>query len=67
MTQQFDLFFVNEAAPAKLTGASVVTHHSPTALSEEDIVRQLQATGRYRILKSLTPVLSRRPCGPDFP
>lgn len=55
MAQQFDLFTVNGAAPAKADGSFATKRHSSTALSEDDMVRQLQATGRYRILKKLEP------------
>ncbi|MDX3925984.1 MAG: hypothetical protein QHC90_09320 [Shinella sp.] len=40
MTQQFDLFISSEAASPKVT-ASALKRHSPTVLSENDMVRQL--------------------------
>lgn len=55
MTQQFDLFVATDTVPAKVTGSSALKRHSPSRLSEEDMVRQLQETGRYRILKKLEP------------
>lgn len=55
MTQQFDLFVANEAVPAKVTGSWALKRHSPNVLCEADMVRQLQETGRYRILKKLEP------------
>jgi DNA polymerase-3 subunit epsilon len=64
MIQQFDLFASPEAAPAKVNGSSAMKRHSPAALSEDDMVRHLQETGRYRILKKLEPravVASARP------
>ena len=69
MAQQFDLFVVNGAAPAKADGSSATKRHSSTALSEDDMVRQLQIeTGRYRILKKLEPrSIASRPHDPRFP
>ncbi len=55
MTQQFDLFVSPEAAPVKVAGPAAMKRHSPAALSEDDMVRRLQVTGRYRILKKLEP------------
>lgn len=55
MTQQFDLFIASGTAPSKVTGSPAMKRHSPTALSEEDMVRHLQETGRYRILRKLEP------------
>ncbi|NRP70012.1 DNA polymerase III PolC-type [Ensifer psoraleae] len=55
MTQQFDLFVANEAVPAKVTGSLALKRHSSNVLCEAEMVRQLQETGRYRILKKLEP------------
>lgn len=53
MTQQFDLFVSPDAAPEKVTGSPVMKRHSTAALNEEDMVRHLEETGRYHILKRL--------------
>jgi DNA polymerase-3 subunit epsilon len=66
MTQQFDLFVSPEAAPVKVTGSAEMKRYSPAALSEDDVVRHLQETARYRILKSSSLVLSRRQRERDF-
>ncbi|AJD44731.1 3'-5' exonuclease [Rhizobium sp. SEMIA 4085] len=66
MTQQFDLFDANGAAPAKGAGSST-KRRSPTALSEDDMVRQLHETGRYRILTKLEPRLVITAARPGFP
>jgi DNA polymerase-3 subunit epsilon len=66
MTQQFDLFDANGAAPAKGAGSSM-KRHSPVALSEDDMVRQLHETGRYRILRKLEPRLVTAAARPGFP
>lgn len=66
MTQQFDLFDADGAAPAKGAGSST-KRHSPAALSEDDMVRQLHETGRYRILRKLEPRLVITAARPGFP
>ncbi|TCU37876.1 3'-5' exonuclease [Rhizobium azibense] len=65
MTQQFDLFDANGAAPAKGKGSP--KRHSPAALSEDDMVRQLHETGRYRILRKLEQRLVITAARPEFP
>lgn len=66
MTQQFDLFDADGAAPGKGAGSST-KRHSPAALSEDDMVRQLHETGRYRILTKLEPRLVITAARPGFP
>lgn len=67
MTQQFDLFAATETAPQNVPGSSVAKRHHTTALSEEDMVRQLRETGRYRILKKLEPRYVTAAARPGFP
>lgn len=67
MTQQFDLFVSPQAAPVKVTGSPAMKRHSPVALSEDDMVRHLQETGRYRILKKLEPRPVQASARPGFP
>ncbi|WP_083338352.1 exonuclease domain-containing protein [Ensifer sp. LCM 4579] len=67
MTQQFDLFVANETAPAKVAGSSAMKRHAPKVLSEADMVRQLQETGRYRILKKPEPRCVTAAARPGFP
>jgi DNA polymerase-3 subunit epsilon len=67
MAQQFDLFVVNGPEPAKADGSPATKRHSSTVLSEDDMVRQLQATGRYRILKKLEPRSVITAARPGFP
>ncbi|MEP9400117.1 3'-5' exonuclease [Mesorhizobium sp. KR2-14] len=55
MAQQFDLFVSQATAPAKAAGSSAMKQQPSPVLSEDDMVRHLQATGRYRILKKLEP------------
>ncbi|MDT4841657.1 3'-5' exonuclease [Ensifer sp. 22521] len=64
MTQQFDLFASNEAATKKAGGGSAVKR---TSLNEEDMVRHLQATGRYRLLQRLVPRAVVPVARPGFP
>lgn len=54
MTQQFDLFVAEDVTNQKAVG-SPAKRHPQTPLSEEDMVRVLRETGRYRILKKLEP------------
>nr|WP_245581966.1 3'-5' exonuclease [Phyllobacterium phragmitis] len=42
-------------------------HRSPAALSEDDMVRHLQETGRYRVLKKLEPRSVTAAARPGFP
>ncbi|MEY9586560.1 3'-5' exonuclease [Sinorhizobium fredii] len=65
--RQFDLFVADEAAPAKSDGSSAKKRHSPSGLSEDDMVWQLQETGRYRILKKLEPRSVTTAARPGFP
>lgn len=67
MTQQFDLFVANEAVPAKVTGSSALKRNPPKVLSEADMVRHLQETGRYRILKKLEPRTASLAARSGFP
>ncbi|MBZ9791000.1 3'-5' exonuclease [Rhizobium sp. 3T7] len=67
MTQQFDLFVSPEAAPVKVTGSPAMKRHSQAALSEDEMVRHLQETGRYRILKKLEPRPVPASARPGFP
>ncbi|WP_348628074.1 hypothetical protein [Sinorhizobium sp. BJ1] len=53
--QQFDLFPSSKTAPVKAAASSTMKRQPTAALSEDDRVRQLHATGRYRILKKLEP------------
>ncbi|VTZ65281.1 3'-5' exonuclease [Sinorhizobium medicae] len=67
MTQQFDLFVSRKDAAVKAAGSSAMKRRPSTAPSEDDMVRRLHATGRYRILKKLEgrPVASA--ARPGFP
>ncbi|AVA24388.1 3'-5' exonuclease [Rhizobium sp. NXC24] len=67
MTQQFDLFVSNETPSAKATASLPAKRRSSAALSEDDMVQQLQATGRYRILKKLEPRAVATEARPGFP
>ncbi|MBP1886451.1 3'-5' exonuclease [Sinorhizobium mexicanum] len=67
MAQQFDLFVSNEPAFAKPAGLSATKRLASIALSEDEMVRQLQATGRYRILKKLEPRPVTTAARPEFP
>jgi DNA polymerase-3 subunit epsilon len=67
MTRQFDLFVSPEAAPVKVAGSPAMKRHSPAGLSEDDMVRHLQETGRYRILKKLEPRSITAAARPGFP
>ncbi|HEV7309219.1 3'-5' exonuclease [Ensifer sp.] len=53
MTQQFDLFVAGGPAPGNVGGLSAGRRRSAPALSEDDMVRMLRETERYRILKKL--------------
>ena len=64
MTQQFDLFASNEPASKKAGGGLAVKR---TSLNEEDMVRHLQATGRYRLLQRLVPRAVVPVARPGFP
>ncbi|OCP02674.1 MULTISPECIES: 3'-5' exonuclease [unclassified Ensifer] len=64
MTQQFDLFVSNEAPSGKEGRGSTVKR---TSLNEEDMVRHLQATGRYRLLQRLVPRSVVPAARPGFP
>jgi len=55
VTQQFDLFVPNAAPSAKAATSLLQNHQASAALSEDDMVRRLEATGRYRILRKLEP------------
>ena len=66
MTQQFDLFVAEDMTYQKAVGSSA-KRHPPTALSEEDMVRVLRETGRYRILKKLEPRPVTASPHPGFP
>lgn len=65
MTQQFDLFVSPDTAPAKTSG-SAMKRHSPAVLSDEDMVRHIEGTGRYRILKKLELCSVSASSRPDF-
>ncbi|WP_027998840.1 3'-5' exonuclease [Sinorhizobium arboris] len=67
MVQQFDLFVSNETTSAKSIGSSATKRQPYAALSEVDMVRQLQATGRYRVLKKLEPRSAAVLARPGFP
>src|SRR6185437_16014333 len=67
MAQQFDLFVSQATAPAKAAGSSAMKQQPSPVLSEDDMVRHLQATGRYRILKKLEPRSVTTAARPGFP
>lgn len=46
MAQQFDLFVKHETASVKAAGSSAFKRQPSTAPNEDEMVRQLQATGR---------------------
>lgn len=64
MTQQFDLFVSDEATSKKAGGGPAVKRAS---LTEDDMVRHLQATGRYRLLQRLVPRAVVPVARPGFP
>lgn len=66
MLQQFDLFVASDAANQKMIG-SPTAQQQPSALGEEDMVRVLRETGRYRILKKLEPRSVTTSPRPGFP
>ncbi|MQB45431.1 3'-5' exonuclease [Rhizobium sp. ICMP 5592] len=51
----------------KAASSPATKRHSPAALSEEDMVRHLQETGRYRILNKLEPRSVTASARPGFP
>ncbi|WEX91125.1 3'-5' exonuclease [Sinorhizobium garamanticum] len=65
--KQFDLFVADEAAPVKADGSSVKKRHPRSGLSEDDMVRQLQESGSYRILRKLEPRPVATIACPEFP
>ncbi|MBB4244565.1 MULTISPECIES: hypothetical protein [Rhizobium] len=67
MTQQFDLFVSSETPSAKAAASLPAKRQRSAALSEDDMVQQLQATGRYRILKKLEPRAIATEARPGFP
>lgn len=67
MAQQLDLFVSQEMAPGKASVPSAMKHQPSPGLNEDDMVRHLQATGRYRILKMLEPRPVMSAARPGFP
>lgn len=67
MTQQFDLFVSDEAASPKAATSLLRKRQPSAALSEDDLVRQLQGTGRYHIPKELEPRTVTATERPGFP
>lgn len=63
MAQQFDLFVTDDSAPAKAPAPSTMKHGPSIGLSEDEIVRHLQATGPVSYLRR---VPSGRPLAPSF-
>lgn len=67
MAQQFDLFVSNGMAPSKASSSSTTKRQPPIISSEDEMVRQLLSTGRYRILKKLEPRAVATVARPEFP
>jgi DNA polymerase III subunit epsilon len=67
MAQQFDLFVSKATAPGKKSVPSAMKHQPSPGLNEDDMVRHLQATGRYRILKMLEPRPVMAAARPGYP
>jgi DNA polymerase-3 subunit epsilon len=55
MAQQFDFFVSAETGPVKRAGAAKPMRLPPDTASEEEMIRHLQATGRYRVLTRIEP------------
>ncbi|WP_431324427.1 3'-5' exonuclease [Rhizobium sp. YTU87027] len=66
MPHQFDLFS-SEIAPGEVACASATKRRPATALTEDEMVQHLQATGQYRILKKLCPRDVAPIASPGFP
>ncbi|NRQ17366.1 3'-5' exonuclease [Ensifer sesbaniae] len=67
MTQQFDLFVSDEPAPSKAVHPLSMKRQASTVLSDEEMVRHLRATGRFRILTKLEPRPIATALRPEFP
>jgi DNA polymerase-3 subunit epsilon len=66
MTQQFDFFVSEETGPVTRPGAAKPKRRPPDAASEEEMIRHLQATGRYRVLTRIEPRPVAVAPRPDF-
>ena len=55
MTQQFDFFEPDETGPTKTPASAKPKRRPPDSAGEEEMIRHLQATGRYRILTKIEP------------
>jgi hypothetical protein len=68
MALQFDMFSDDERETGRKRGPSLPSIRQPSReLTEADMVRQLQDTGRYRILRKLEPRAVAELVRPDFP
>jgi DNA polymerase-3 subunit epsilon len=74
MAEQFDIFSERVAGSrpisrdhAKPAMSEQTTNNSTVALSEDDMVRHLSQTGRYRILKKLEPRTVATVFRPEYP
>lgn len=66
MTQQFDLFEPERAEPVKMPAEAKQRRRTSEAPSDEEMVRHLQATGRYRVLKKIEPQAVAISLRPEF-
>lgn len=74
MAEQFDMFSQQVSAgqplaqpSARVVARSAKSEKHAVQMSEEDMVRQLSETGRYRILKKLIPRAIASVVRPDYP
>ncbi|MBK5571246.1 MAG: 3'-5' exonuclease [Ensifer sp. SSB1] len=67
MKQQFDLFVSDDTDPSKVARPSSMKRQASTGLSDEEMVRHLRATGRFRILTKLEPRPIATALRPEFP
>ena len=55
MTQQCDFFVSEETGPVTRSAAAKSKREPSEARSEDEMIRRLQATGRYRVLTTIEP------------
>ncbi|MDR6670151.1 3'-5' exonuclease [Rhizobium sp. 1399] len=55
MTQQFDFFVSEQTGPVGPPGSAKPERRPPDAAREGEMIRHLQATGRYRVLTKIEP------------
>lgn len=68
MALQFDMFADEDGEPQRKRGRAIASRpHVETHLPEDAMVRQLEETGRYRILRKLEPRKVAQFIRPEFP